>query len=95
MDYKFYDYDRSDFFQIHTYINYYDKNFNVIAGGLIYPLSNKLTDEKEVKNSSSSLFGENKDNIQYFIDGIDLSDLNSTNIIIEEKFIYFYAIFLI
>ena len=86
MDYKFYDYDRSDFFQIHTYINYYDKNFNVIAGGLIYPLSNKLTDEKEVKNSSSSLFGENKDNIQYFIDGIDLSDLNSTNIIIEEKY---------
>lgn len=85
MDYVYYDYDRSDYFQIHTYINYYQKNFNVLAGGLLFPLSNKYTEEKEIKNSSSSLFGENKDLVQYFIDGIDLSEINLSNIALEEE----------
>lgn len=85
MDYRYYDYDRSDYFQIHTYISYYQKNYNVLAGGLLFPLSKKYTEEKEIKNTSNSLFGENKDTVQYFIDGVDLSDLNESNIALEEE----------
>ena len=76
MHFDYFDYDRSDYFQIHTYINYYTKNFEVMAGGLLYPLSKELTPERAAKNYSSSLFGEGKDNIEYLIDGIDLRDTN-------------------
>ena len=64
MKYDFYDYDRSDFFQIHTYINYYQKNFSVMAGGLLYPLTKPYTKEVENLNTSTSLFGEKKDSIK-------------------------------
>ena len=85
MKYDFYDYDRSDFFQIHTYINYYQKNFSVMAGGLLYPLTKPYTKEVENLNTSTSLFGEKKDSIKYFVDGIDLTKTEMDNIIEEEK----------
>lgn len=85
MQYDYFDYDRSDFFQIHTYINYYQKNFSVIAGGLLYPLTKAYSNEVENLNTSTSLFGEEKDSIQYFVDGIDLSDLKMESIIKEEE----------
>jgi len=84
MHYDYYDYDRSDFFQIHTYINYYQKNFSVIAGGLLYPLSKAYSNEVENLNTSSSLFGEDKDTVQYFVDGIDLTNMELDNVIKEE-----------
>ncbi len=74
MHFDYFDYDRSDFFQIHTYINYYGKNFDVISGGLLYPLSKEYSVEKATKNHSSSLYGEEKDNTQFIVDGIDLRD---------------------
>lgn len=74
MHYEYFDYDRSDFFQIHTYINYYNKNFTVIAGGLLYPLSKEYSDERASRNHARSLFGEGKDATQFFVDGIDLRD---------------------
>jgi 5-methylcytosine-specific restriction enzyme subunit McrC len=85
MHFDYYDYDRSDYFQIHTYINYYAKNFEVIAGGLLYPLSKEYSNEKAFKNHSSSLFGEGKDNTQYIIDGIDLRDIDINAIKREEN----------
>ena len=75
MHYEYFDYDRSDFFQIHTYMNYYSKNYNVIAGGLLYPLSKEYSEEKAIKNHASSLFGEEKDTTQFFVDGIHLKDM--------------------
>jgi 5-methylcytosine-specific restriction endonuclease McrBC regulatory subunit McrC len=63
------DLDRSDFFQIHTYISYYQNDgYDVIAGGLLYPME-KVYDKKEC--FSETLFG--KDNTTKFIvDGIEL-----------------------
>lgn len=85
MQFDYFDYDRSDFFQIHTYINYYQKKFSVMAGGLLYPLTKAYSSEVEKLNTSTSLFGEHKDSIQYFVDGIDLSEINTESIIKEEK----------
>ena len=86
MHFDYFDYDRSDYFQIHTYINYYTKNFEVIAGGLLYPLSKEFTPERAVKNYSSSLFGEGKDNLRYIVDGIDLRNTNLNMIKEKEEF---------
>lgn len=72
MEYDYYDYDRADFFQIHTYINHYEKNYNVLAGGLLYPLTKAYTDTVALKNSSESIFGENQDSTSFFVDGIEL-----------------------
>jgi hypothetical protein len=72
MEYVYYDYDRADFFQIHTYINHYEKNYNVIAGGLLYPLSKEYSSDVASKNSSESIFGEEQDSTQFFVDGIEL-----------------------
>jgi 5-methylcytosine-specific restriction endonuclease McrBC regulatory subunit McrC len=68
-DGKIGDLDRSDFFQIHTYISYYKNDgYDVIAGGLLYPME-KIYDEE--KCFSETLFG--KDNTTKFIvDGIEL-----------------------
>ena len=85
MHFDYFDYDRSDFFQIHTYINYYSKNYNVIAGGLLYPLSKEYSNEKASKNYSSSLFGEERDNTQFIVDGIDLRDTEISTIKREES----------
>lgn len=65
------DVDRSDFFQIHTYMSFYNQ-YELLAGGLIYP----IIGDKE-RNNSNSLFGLGKDNIKFFIDGINVIDLET------------------
>ena len=73
------DLDRSDFFQIHTYMSYFNKNKNLVAGGLLYPLNTKLIKEKTY--AESWLGGEGK----FVVDGIDLSEFeNNTNDNIDE-----------
>ncbi len=84
MEYNYNDYDRGDFFQIHTYINYYTKNFAVKAGGLLYPLLKEYTDVRAKNNSADSIFNEGKDKTQYFVDGIDLRDVDIIAIKREE-----------
>ena len=65
------DVDRSDFFQIHTYIQYFQNTQGkVILGGLLYPISEDF-DTKVFH--SDSLFGVNvqeKDNIPFVVDGV-------------------------
>lgn len=66
------DIDRCDFFQINTYMNFYNnqEQYNLIVGGLLYPIEKN---EKELINShSQSWFGNNK--IKFIVDGIDLSE---------------------
>lgn len=73
-DGKYGDLDRSDFFQIHTYMSYINKNYNLIAGGLLYPI-NKSFSELNC-HSVSWLGGDGK----FVVDGIDLSGFeNNTN----------------
>jgi 5-methylcytosine-specific restriction endonuclease McrBC regulatory subunit McrC len=63
------DLDREDFFQIHTYISYYKNNeFDVIAGGLLYPIE---ANYDKNKCFSQALFGKNSDT-KFIVDGIEL-----------------------
>lgn len=81
---KGYDVDRSDFFQIHTYINYVEHHLgHVIIGGLLYPLTKKVQAEDgseieinidENRFHSEHLYGleeRNKSNdTKFIIDGV-------------------------
>lgn len=72
-----YDVDRSDFFQIHTYIHYFQHVYpssRVLLGGLLYPLEEKFNDFNE-----SKLFGyaDGLFDTKFIIDGIACSDLNT------------------
>ena len=53
---------------------------------MLYPLSKEFTPERAVKNYSSSLFGEGKDNLRYIVDGIDLRNTNLNMIKEKEEF---------
>ena len=76
------DVDRSDFFQIHTYIqNYLNKN-KVKAGGLLYPISAR--DFKYEDYTSSTLMHKNGLNINFSIDGIELIEKDN-NVDFKEK----------
>lgn len=66
------DVDRNDFFQINTYMSYYQNHkdkYNVKIGGLLYPMDSF---EKN-KCHSQTWFGNQ--NTKFIIDGIDLSNL--------------------
>ena len=66
------DLDRSDFFQIHTYISYYKNDgFDVIAGGLLYPMEAEYNQENCL---SESLFGKDG-KTKFIVDGLDLSNI--------------------
>lgn len=86
MKYEQYDYDRADFFQIHTYMSYYHQDKILIAGGLLYPLSDEYTGEVKDKNHSDFLF-KNRDGkpIKFCVDGIDLSGLNLNSSTKEQR----------
>lgn len=67
------DVDRNDFFQINTYMSYYqnhEKKYNIKVGGLLYPMDSF---DKE-KCHSESWFGNTQ--TKFIVDGIDLSFLN-------------------
>ena len=66
------DVDRNDFFQINTYMSYYQNHpdkYNVKIGGLLYPMD--LFEEDRCH--SQTWFGNSK--TKFIIDGIYLSDL--------------------
>lgn len=65
-----FDVDRSDFFQIHTYIQYH---FNVKTGGLLYPIS---TTPNYENYQSPNLFNEFGTKTKFAIDGIEMQELN-------------------
>ncbi len=64
------DLDRSDFFQIHTYMSYYhnQKNTKLIAGGLLYPIEG---DFEKNKCHSQGWLGNSE--VKFIVDGIVLS----------------------
>jgi 5-methylcytosine-specific restriction endonuclease McrBC regulatory subunit McrC len=80
------DLDRNDFFQIHTYISYYKNDgYDVIAGGLLYPMETKYKQEECL---SQTLFGKNNQT-KFIVDGIELVNITDINSIkqSEENFI--------
>ena len=75
------DVDRNDFFQINTYMSYYqNQDFNVKIGGLLYPIEKSFKENKDICHSQT-WFGNL--NSKFIVDGIDLSDLKEDN---ENKF---------
>jgi 5-methylcytosine-specific restriction endonuclease McrBC regulatory subunit McrC len=71
------DVDRSDFFQINTYMTYYQQqNMNLKCGGLIYPLS---ADHDKEKCHAGTWLGNKQ--IGFVVDGIQVGE----NILAEEK----------
>ena len=75
------DVDRNDFFQINTYMSYYqNQNYNVKIGGLLYPIEKSFKENKDICHSQT-WFGNL--NSKFIVDGIDLSDLKEDN---ENKF---------
>lgn len=83
---RYYDVDRSDFFQIHTYIQYQLNHKTVKAGGLLYPIScSPNFDEYK----SPRLISEEGVKLNFSIDGIELSEAeeNEKHIQAEAAFI--------
>ena len=75
------DVDRNDFFQINTYMSYYqNQDFNVKIGGLLYPIEKSFKENKYICHSET-WFGNL--NTKFIVDGIDLSDLKEDK---ENKF---------
>lgn len=67
MQFDQYDVDRTDFFQIHTYIEYFKAiGKNVIVGGLLYPISQNEFDEKQ--SHAPHCLGDSK--TKFIVDGI-------------------------
>lgn len=77
------DLDREDFFQINTYMSYFNnQNYDVIAGGLIYPM------DKFDKSECYTDDWLGKSNSKFIVDGIDFSKLEANNFVdIEKSFI--------
>ncbi|MDY0180663.1 5-methylcytosine restriction system specificity protein McrC [Aliarcobacter skirrowii] len=75
------DVDRNDFFQINTYMSYYqNQNYNVKIGGLLYPIEKSFKENKDICHSQTWFRNLNS---KFIVDGIDLSDLKEDN---ENKF---------
>ncbi|MFV8361436.1 5-methylcytosine restriction system specificity protein McrC [Flavobacterium sp. LS1P3] len=70
----FRDVDRSDFFQIHTYIQNFLNHKNVKSGGLLYPISIDQPNFKKYK--SDYLINEDGNRLNFIIDGIEFNENN-------------------
>jgi len=78
------DVDRSDLHQIHSYSGYYRNN--LIASGLIYPLSMEINTENA---HSKSNYGNDENEINFFVDGVYVNENQTMKelIINEEAFV--------
>jgi 5-methylcytosine-specific restriction enzyme subunit McrC len=79
------DVDRSDLHQIHSYSGYYRNN--LIASGLIYPLSKEIQYGREAH--SKSIYGNNENEINFIVDGVYVNENQTMKdlIINEEAFV--------
>ena len=73
--YRLGDVDRNDFFQINTYMSYYqNQGKNIVAGGLLYPM------EKFSRDRCHSYSWFENLNTKFIVDGIELANLNESSI---------------
>jgi len=74
------DVDRTDLHQIHSYSGYYQNN--LIASGLIYPLSKKTN----IDNAhSESLYGNHNNDVLFIVDGIVVNENQTMVELIESE----------
>lgn len=64
------DLDRTDFYQIHTYIQYFAPN--VVMGGLLYPLS--VEPNEDIAHAQSLFGAKYREETKFIVDGIYLKD---------------------
>lgn len=78
------DVDRDDLHQIHSYSGYYRSN--LIASGLIYPLSREINTEKA---HSKSIYGSKDNEINFIVDGVYVNENQTMKELIknEEAFV--------
>jgi 5-methylcytosine-specific restriction endonuclease McrBC regulatory subunit McrC len=74
------DLDRTDLHQIHSYSGYY-KN-NLIASGLIYPLSKEISRESA---HSASIYGNGENESAFIVDGIYVSERQTMKELIKNE----------
>ncbi|MDV4070108.1 hypothetical protein CMT45_00040 [Elizabethkingia anophelis] len=79
---RHFDIDRSDFFQIHTYIQNFLNHKIVKAGGLLYPISNRPDFNKY---KSPYLINESGAKVNFVIDGIELTEEVETGNLIDKE----------
>ncbi len=86
MEFRNYDVDRGDFYQIHSYHSILNKKKHVLGGGLIYPFSSNFNEF-----GIDSIIAENeviKENNSFFcINGIDYSKLEDVSFEERKEFI--------
>ena len=77
------DVNRNDFFQIHTYMAYYQgmEDKELVGGGLFYPIEGDLEKNKEKAHSKRWLNNEGF----FVVDGIKLKNTFSKQDIINEE----------
>lgn len=69
------DVDREDFFQINTYMGYYqNQGYKLKVGGLIYPMESF----EQTKSHSDNWFGNS--NAKFVVDGIELAELEEAEV---------------
>lgn len=76
---RYQDLNRSDFYQIHTYMQYYGAN--LLFGGLVYPLSVEHNLQATYSDSSFDNLGHNH---KFIVDGIELNDASLDTMSIED-----------
>ena len=74
---------REDLHQIHSYSGYYQNN--LIASGLIYPLSKQLNIDK---SHSDTLYGNNDNDVQFIVDGVYVHENQTMYELIENENIF-------
>ena len=79
MTYSSLDYDRPDLYQIHGYMSYYGTSSNVVAGGLLYPLSAPMSKEAILLNTSKGLFNEGTGPTFFRVDGIEVAAIRQSS----------------
>jgi 5-methylcytosine-specific restriction endonuclease McrBC regulatory subunit McrC len=79
--------DRNDFFQIHTYSAFYSLKSNLLAAGLLYPITSKSDNKTLLSHYSKGLFGEKTSTANFIVDGVDISFLSETQISNENKIV--------
>jgi 5-methylcytosine-specific restriction enzyme subunit McrC len=86
MKFRKIDFDRDDFYQIHSYQSILNKKITVLGGGLIYPLSKMFNDETIKQNLSENAVLTKKNSF-FKIDGIDYSNLENIDVEQRKKYI--------
>jgi len=77
------DLDRDDFYQIHSYIQYYQKK--TLFGGLLYPLSTPFHKNHDLLNG---LFGDETNHVKFIVDGVYVNEKMGMNEIIVNEIIF-------